>query len=242
MTTDETAHLFVEALHGEERRTPGDPLQPVIAPASVYHLPGAANAEHQYGRWSNPTWTALEMALGRLLAAEAVAFPSGMAAIAAVLFTQLRPGDRALLPRRRLRGDAGAPRQTLTTDGRRRDLHRDAAFDATDFDGYRLVWIETPSNPTLDVCDLKSAAARARTARATLVVDNTTSTPLGQRPLDLGADIVVASDTKALSGHSDTLMGHAASRNPAAMAAIRGWRTDAGAILGRLRHGWSIAV
>ena len=75
------------------------------------------------------------------------------------------------------------------------------------FDGVRLVLLETPANPGLDVCDIAALAAAAHAAGALVAVDNTTATPLGQRPLDLGADLVVASGTKALTGHSDLLLG-----------------------------------
>ena len=81
-----------------------------------------------------------------------------------------------------------------------------------DLSGFRLVWIETPSNPRLDLVDIETTAGRAAAAGAILVADNTTMTPLGQRPLDLGADIVVSSDTKAMNGHSDVVSGHVASR------------------------------
>jgi cystathionine gamma-lyase len=82
------------------------------------------------------------------------------------------------------------------------------------------------------VADIAAIARKARAAGALLVVDNTTMTPLGQRPLDLGADIVVAADTKALNGHSDVLFGHVSSRNADAIGAVRDWRRVAGAIPG----------
>jgi cystathionine gamma-lyase len=100
------------------------------------------------------------------------------------------------------------------------------------FDGFRLVFAETPSNPGLDLCDLTETARLAKAAGALLVVDNTTMTPFGQRPLDLGADLVVAADTKAPNGHSDTLFGHVASRDLSLMDAIREWRKLSGTIPG----------
>jgi cystathionine gamma-lyase len=92
--------------------------------------------------------------------------------------------------------------------------------------------LETPANPGLDVCDVADLSARARAAGALVAVDNTTATPLGQRPLDLGADISVASGTKALAGHSDVLIGYACARSPDLAARLRGWRNLAGAIPG----------
>jgi cystathionine gamma-lyase len=95
-----------------------------------------------------------------------------------------------------------------------------------------MMWIETPSNPGLEICDLRKAVAKASQAGATLVADNTMPTPLGQRPLDFGADVVVSSDSKAINGHSDVVFGHVASRQAGLMAAVRDWRKVYGAIPG----------
>ena len=110
------------------------------------------------------------------------------------------------------------------------------------FDGYRLVFVESPSNPGLDICDIAAVADAAHKAGAIVVADNTTMTPYGQRPLDLGADAVVAADTKAPSGHSDVLFGHVTSRNPEIIAAVEGLAQARPARSpARSRHGWSIA-
>ena len=98
-----------------------------------------------------------------------------------------------------------------------------------------VVLAETPSNPGLDVVDLHRLAMTCRERGATLVVDNTTATPLGQQPLSLGADLVVASATKTLSGHSDLLAGYVAGSHPDLMAAIERERLLAGPILGAVR-------
>jgi cystathionine gamma-lyase len=98
--------------------------------------------------------------------------------------------------------------------------------------GARMVWIETPSNPALDVCDIAAVAAAAHAAGARLVVDNTLATPLGQRPLEHGADAVHYSATKALSGHSDIVLGAAATRDPEWAADLRHQRSRGGAIAG----------
>jgi cystathionine gamma-lyase len=95
-----------------------------------------------------------------------------------------------------------------------------------------MVLVETPSNPGLDVVDIAAAAAAAHAAGALLAVDNTTATPLGQRPLDLGADLTVASDTKALAGHGDVVLGHVSVRDPALAAALREARSRGGAVPG----------
>jgi cystathionine gamma-lyase len=103
-----------------------------------------------------------------------------------------------------------------------------------DLAGCRLLWLETPSNPGLDVCDVAELAARAHAAGARVVVDNTTPTPLGQVPLALGADLVVSADTKAVAGHSDVLFGHVAARRAADAEAVREWRTLTGAVPGAM--------
>ncbi len=91
--------LFCRSLHhGSERMKPGDPIESPIVPTSVYFLPGEPTAAHQYGRWTNPTWSALEESLAILESADTVIFPSGMAAIASVFYTQLKSGDNVLLP------------------------------------------------------------------------------------------------------------------------------------------------
>jgi cystathionine gamma-lyase len=92
--------------------------------------------------------------------------------------------------------------------------------------------VETPANPGLDVCDIAALSESAHARGALVAVDNTTATPLGQRPLDLGADLSVASDTKALTGHSDLLLGHVACRDAALAARIRAWRDRTGSIPG----------
>ena len=95
-------------------------------------------------------------------------------------------------------------------------------------DGARLVLLETPSNPLLDVCDIAAVARAAHAAGALVAVDNTTATPLGQRPLELGADLTVGSDTKALTGHSDLLLGHVSTTDDELYARLQAWRDHTG--------------
>jgi cystathionine gamma-synthase len=156
-----------------------------------------------------PGWDALEELLGDLEGGPAVTFSSGMAAIAAVL--ELLPvGARVVAPRdsytglRALLGDgaaAGGRWQLRTVDMTDADALAAAVADAN------LVWLETPSNPLLDVVDIAAVAAAARAAGALVAVDNTFATPLLQNPLSLGADFVVHSATKSIGGHSDLLLG-----------------------------------
>jgi cystathionine gamma-lyase len=99
-------------------------------------------------------------------------------------------------------------------------------------EGAKLLWIETPSNPTMEICDIAALCERAHRAGVLVVVDNTTATPLGQRPLSLGADFSVASDTKSMTGHSDIVLGHVAVRDLELRQKIEEWRTLMGGILG----------
>jgi cystathionine gamma-lyase len=99
-------------------------------------------------------------------------------------------------------------------------------------DGARVLWLETPTNPQLDICDIRYLAALAAQHGAITVVDNTTATPYLQRPLALGASMVVTSDTKSMTGHSDLILGHVATADATRAAALRTWRTQHGAIPG----------
>ncbi|MDX3852971.1 cystathionine gamma-lyase [Streptomyces sp. AK02-01A] len=213
-----------------------EPTLPGPVFAAHFHLPGEPTGPYTYGRDENPTWTHLERAIGELEApgqpVETIAFASGMAAISAVLFSQLRAGDAVVLPddgyqalpllRERLEA-YGVTVRTAPTGG-------DAQLRV--LDGARLLWIETPSNPGLDVCDIRRAVSEAHAAGALVAVDNTLATPLGQRPLELGADFSVASDTKGMTGHGDILLGHVTCVDPELAAGVRRWRKVVGAIPG----------
>ncbi|QLH22901.1 cystathionine gamma-lyase [Streptomyces sp. Rer75] len=214
-----------------------EPALPGPVFAAHYHLPGEASGPFTYGRDANPTWSRLEEAISELESpgadAETVVFASGMGAIAAVLLSQLRQGDTAVLPSdgyqllpalaERLRS-FGVQVRTAPTGG-------DAQLTALD-DTTGLLWLETPSNPGLDVCDIRRLAEAAHARGALVAVDNTLATPIGQRPLELGADFSVASGTKALTGHGDVLLGYVTCRDPELAAAVRGWRKTVGAIPG----------
>ncbi|ESX45301.1 cystathionine gamma-lyase [Mesorhizobium sp. C416B] len=210
----------------------GDPIPLPLTMAAIFHNPGDGAGYSQYGRYSNATWDAVEHMLAHLEYAPCVGFPSGMAAISAVFFGLLKSGDRVLLPSDGYHATRALAERFLKPFGVAYDLRPTATFLDGGFDGYRLVYVETPSNPRLDICDITAVAEAAHQAGAIVVVDNTTMTPFGQRPLDLGADIVVAADTKAANGHSDVLFGHVASRNPDIIADVTGWRETAGGIPG----------
>ncbi|GAA3175649.1 cystathionine gamma-lyase [Streptomyces virens] len=214
-----------------------EPTLPGPVFAAHFHLPGDPTGPYTYGRDENPTWTLLERAVGELEApgqdgVETLVFASGMAAISSVLFSQLRAGDAVVLP------DDGyqalplvrAQLETYGIEVRTAPTGGDAQLEV--LDGAKLLWIETPSNPGLDVCDVRRLAEAAHARGALVAVDNTLATPLGQRPLELGADFAVASGTKQLTGHGDVLLGYVVGRDAEAMAAVRRWRKIVGAIPG----------
>ncbi|MEV6548879.1 cystathionine gamma-lyase [Streptomyces sp. NPDC051597] len=213
-----------------------EPSLPGPVFAAHFHLPGEAVGPYTYGRDTNPTWTHLERALAELespdVPAEAIVFASGMAAISAVLLSHARVGDAVVLPDD---GYQALPlvREQLAAYGvevRGAPTAGDAQLGVVD--GAALLWIETPSNPGLDVCDIRRLARAAHDTGALVAVDNTLATPLGQRPLELGADFAVASGTKGLTGHGDLLLGYVVCRDPELAARVRRWRKVVGAIPG----------
>ncbi|KND44110.1 cystathionine gamma-lyase [Streptomyces stelliscabiei] len=214
-----------------------EPTLPGPVFAAHYHLPGEPTGPYAYGRDQNPTWTLLERAIGELEApgqddAETVTFASGMAAISAVLFSQLRSGDVLVLPDDgyNVLPLAGEQLRSYGIEVRSAPTGGDAQLDV--LDGAGLLWIETPSNPGLDVCDVRRLTEAAHARGCLVAVDNTLATPLGQRPLELGADFAVASGTKQLTGHGDVLLGYVVGRDAALMASVRRWRKIVGAIPG----------
>ena len=213
----------------------GQPVAHIPVPASAFHLSADEGSEaHVYGRYSNPVWTQLEFALAALEGAgTALTFGSGMAAVTAALRALARPGAVLVVPAdgyyqvRRYAVESLAPLGVTVHEVTVEDMY-DAAQRAD------VVLAETPTNPTLDVVDLHRLAGICHRRGARLVVDNTTATPLGQQPLSLGADLVVASATKALAGHSDLVAGYIAGSQPELMGALQRERLLAGPILGAL--------
>ena len=212
---------------------PGAPVAAQHVPASTYHLAAdESQPTDVYGRTSNPTWRQLESALAGLEGAtSALSFSSGMAAITAALRVTATPGTRLVVPAdgyyqvRRYALESLAPLGVDVVSASTAQMC-DAAASAD------VVLAETPANPTLDVVDLHRLALACRSRGATLIVDNTTPTPFGQQPLSLGADLVVASATKALAGHGDVVAGYAAGCHDDLMAALERERLHSGAILG----------
>ncbi len=199
--------LIVHA--GYRKRTEAGPFLSGPQFSSTFTSPGEPS-QHAltYGRFHNPTWTAWEEAVGTLEGGHAVTFASGMAAVSAVLGGTLRPGDVLVLPEdcyytvRRL---AAGWLKSIGVDVRLAPTRDNG--QAAVIEGATLLWLETPSNPTLDICDIGALSQAARAGGTLVVVDNTTATPYLQQPLALGADIVVHSTTKYVGGHSDSVGG-----------------------------------
>jgi cystathionine gamma-lyase len=210
----------------------GEPFLPGPVFAAPFHLdPVHGPGENDYARTQHPTRRALESAIGQLEGGPALVFASGQAAITALLLALLRPGDTVALPA------DGYFTVRAFAEGTLRDLGVRTVLTPTagpypDFAGARLVLLESPSNPGLDVCDIRQLAAAAHAAGALVAVDNTTATPLGQNPLALGADVVVASGTKALTGHSDILLGYLATNDDEIATRVETWRKQTGAVPG----------
>ncbi len=215
-----------------------EPALPGPVFAAHYHLPGDPTGPYTYGRYSNPTWARLEQAITGLEApgpdgddVETLVFASGMAAVSAVLFSQLRTGDVAVLPSDGYQGLAQIVEQLAAFGIEVRTAPTGGDAQLGLLDGARLLWLETPSNPGLDVCDVRRLVAAAHARGMLVAVDNTLATPIGQRPLALGADFSVVSGTKQLTGHGDLLLGYVTCRE-SLMDPVRRWRKTIGAIPG----------
>lgn len=212
---------------GRPDPVPDAPLNEPITLAATY----IAGGDLEYGRYANPSWTAFEQVLGDLEGGTAVSFASGLAAVAAVL-AQLEPGATIVVPRNAYLGVLAQVR--LAAD---RGLLEPVSVDVRDTaevvaaaEGAALVWLESPTNPALELADIPAIVRGAHAAGALVVVDNTFATPLLQRPIEHGADLVVHSVTKYLAGHSDIVMGAVVAADPALAAKLTATRSLTGAI------------
>ena len=195
---------------GRPERVPGAPLNTPLVPASNFVL----GTERLYSRTeATETWEAFEEVLGGLEGGHAVSFSSGMAACNAVL-SQLPTGAHLVIPDDCYQGVAG-----IAEAGARDHAWQVERVPAPDTETWiaklleaDLVWLESPTNPLLDVADVAAICAAPRKDGVRVVVDNTFATPLLQQPLSLGADVVVHAATKFLGGHSDLLMGAAVAK------------------------------
>ncbi|SDU85806.1 cystathionine gamma-synthase [Microlunatus sagamiharensis] len=222
---------------GRPTRTPGAPLNVSPVLASTYVGAHDTTTALGYGRDGNETWSALEEVLGTLEGGRCVTFASGMAAASAVL-DLLAPGDTVVLPTSCYLGVSALVRSRAEKFGwvlREVDVADTEAVLAA-ADGADLVWLESPTNPLMEVADLPGIGAALR-GRVRTVVDNTFASALLQRPLEHGFDVVLESGTKFVGGHSDLLLGALSVRTDgdgadelfAALAAVR---HDSGAVPG----------
>lgn len=195
---------------------------------------GAFSRGYSYTRADNPTRRALEQCIAALEGGQdATAYASGSAASLAV-FSLLRPGDHVVAPIESYHGTAKQLRDILAVQGvrytfadmTRIDAVREAMTTAT-----KLVWIETPSNPMLNISDIAAIAALAHERNALVCCDNTFATPVWQRPFAFGADLVMHSSTKYFGGHSDVMGGAVVTRERGELAdRLRDYQGTAGAV------------
>jgi cystathionine gamma-synthase len=214
---------------GRPPRDPDQPLNEPITMASTF----VAGGDVEYGRYGNPTWGAFEETLGALEGGRCLSFASGMGAVTTVLDLVGHDG-LVVAPAHSYTGTL-LQRADLESRGRLRAKLVDIAdTDAVvaACDDAALVWVESPTNPALEVADIPAIAAAAHEAGAYVVVDNTFATPLLQRPLTMGADIVVHSATKYLAGHSDVLLGALVTGDDQLHGVLKGRRDLLGAIPG----------
>lgn len=216
---------------GRPARTPGAPLNEPITPASTFHHGG----ELGYGRDGNPGWEAFEQALGALEGGYCVSFASGLAAATAIL-DELPRMTRVIAQRAPYYGVAELFRERAKRGQVELETHAALTADgiAGSVEGAGLVWIESPTNPMLDVVDLPAVIGLAKRAGALVAVDNTFASPMGQTPLALGADLVMHSGTKLIGGHSDLLLGAVVAADPAWHKRLLDRRHGTGATPGAL--------
>ncbi|GAA3674440.1 PLP-dependent transferase [Nocardioides ginsengisoli] len=217
---------------GRPAHEPDEPLNVPVTLTSTY----VATGELEYGRYGNPTWTAFEDALGALEGGRALAFASGMAAITTIL-DLVGNGGGIVAPRHSYSGTVAA-----LADGESRGRLHATLVDIADSaaviaameadEDCALLWIESPTNPALEIADIPTLTAAAHGLGIRVVVDNTFATPLLQQPLAQGADIVIHSATKYIAGHSDVLMGAIVVGDDEVYDALKGRRDLAGAVPG----------
>lgn len=216
---------------GRPPRVPGGPLNAPVTFASAF-IPGG---ESEYGRHGNPAWDAFESVLGELEGGRALAFSSGTSATAA-LFELVPTGAAVVAPIHSYNGTL----TQLQERSRKKQIELrlvdisntteviNAAEDAA------LVWIESPTNPALEIADIEAIASEASRSGTAVAVDNTFATPLRQKPLDMGADFVVHSASKLLAGHSDVVLGAIVTNSGRAWRALESRRRTLGAIPGAM--------
>ncbi len=218
------------AVHvGRPAHEPDAPLNTPITMAATY----VAGGDWEYGRYTNPTWTAFEEALGALEGGRCLSFASGLAAVTSLL-DLVSIGEKVVAPRHSYNG---VTMQLADLESRGRivtqlvDIEDTAAVVAACEDA-AIVWLESPTNPALEIADIPTIIAAAHRAGATVIFDNTFATPILQQPLAMGADIVVHSATKFIAGHSDVVMGAIVTQSDELYDVLKGRRDLTGAIPG----------
>jgi cystathionine gamma-synthase len=192
-----------------------------------------AGGDMEYGRYDNPTWRAFEEALGDLEGGRCLAFASGLAAVATV-FDLVGNGQKVVAPRHAYNGSV-----MQLADLEARERVKAHLVDITDTDAVvaacedaSLVWLESPTNPAMEIADIPTITKAAHEAGAYVAVDNTFATPMLQRPLEWDVDLVVHSATKFIGGHADLLMGAIVTRDDELHGVLKGRRDLVGAIPG----------
>jgi cystathionine gamma-synthase len=228
--------------HGSDQRPETVAItagRPAVSPDSALNPPISLNSTFTsggpigYGRYGNETWTALEVAIGALEGGQTLSYSSGMAAVSAV-FSTLPVGAKVVASNQgysgvmTLLGNLTAAKKIKATLVAIADTDEVIAA----LDGADLLWLESPTNPSLDVADLPALIKAAKSRNITVAVDNTFATALVQKPLSMGADIVMNSVTKYLAGHSDVVLGSLSTNNPAHFKALEDARKFNGAIPG----------
>ena len=231
---------------GRPPREPDAPVNPPIVLSSTFHGAGTpAPGDRVYGRFSNPTWDPFETVLSELegAALPALVFSSGLAAVAAAL-SLVPAGGILVMPQHSYQGslllaaeEAANGRFTVRTVDIADTEQVLAALQGSSGESGTsrpadMLWIESPTNPMLEVAEIDVLARAAHDAGALVVADNTFSTPLVTRPLELGADVVLHSVTKYLAGHSDVILGALATSDEELRARLHNHRSLHGAIAG----------
>ena len=231
---------------GRPERGPDAPVNPPIVLSSTFQGAGTpASGERVYGRFSNPTWDPFEAALSELegAALPALVYSSGLAAVAAAL-SLIPLGGILVMPRHSYQGslllaeeEAANGRFTVRTvdiadtDAVTAAL-RGSGTEAADSRPASMLWVESPTNPMLEVAEIETLASAAHDVGALVVADNTFSTPMVTRPLELGADVVLHSVTKYLAGHSDVVLGALATSSEELRTRLHSYRSLHGAVGG----------
>jgi len=228
--------------HGSEQRPETIAItagRPAVTPDSALNPPLSLNSTFTsggpigYGRYGNETWTALEAAIGALEGGQTLSYSSGMAAVSAV-FSTLPVGAKVVASNQ---GYSGVMTLLSNLTAAKKIKATLVSIADTDeviaaLDGADLLWLESPTNPSLDVADLPALIKAAKSQNITVAVDNTFATALIQKPLLMGADIVMNSVTKYLAGHSDVVLGSLSTNSPTHFKAIEDARKFNGAIPG----------